>query len=169
MVRRTYAVLLVTALLASVASHAHAQTASRPIAAAAGGHHAIVATPAHIPWGPAPAMLPAGAEAAILEGDPSKPGAFTLRLRMPDGYRIPPHFHPVDEHVTVVQGTFLVGMGETFDASKMAPLATGSFGVLPPGMRHYAQARGQTIIQLHGVGPWGLSYVNAADDPRRKP
>ena len=130
--------------------------------------HVIVAVPNAITWGPAPASLPAGAQLAVIEGDPGKPGLFTMRLRMPSGYRIPPHFHPTDEHVTVLQGTFLVGMGETWDAAKLSPLPTGTFGMIPTGHRHFAQARGEVIIQLHGVGPWSLSYVNPADDPRSK-
>jgi quercetin dioxygenase-like cupin family protein len=129
---------------------------------------AVVAVPGSITWGAGPAVLPAGAKAAVLEGDPSKPGAFTLRLWLPDGYTIPPHFHPVAEHVTVVQGTFLVGMGDQLDASKFNELPTGTFGLIPPGMRHFARAKGDVVIQLHGVGPWGLTYVNAADDPRRR-
>jgi quercetin dioxygenase-like cupin family protein len=91
-----------------------------------------------------------------------------MRLWMPNGYTIPPHFHPADEHVTVVEGTFLVGMGGTLDASKFTPLAVGSFGMLPPGMQHYARAKGTTVIQLHGIGPWTLTYVNPSDDPRPK-
>jgi mannose-6-phosphate isomerase-like protein (cupin superfamily) len=128
--------------------------------------HAVVATPGSITWGPAPAVLPAGAKAAVLEGDPSQAGAFTLRVWMPDGYTIPPHFHPVTEHVTVVQGTFLVGMGDKLDPSKFSELPVGSFGAIPPGMRHFARAKGEVILQLHGTGPWGLTYVNPADDPR---
>jgi quercetin dioxygenase-like cupin family protein len=111
-------------------------------------------------------LLPAGARLAVVEGDPFAPAAFTMRLRMPDGYTIPPHFHPVDEHVTVLQGTFLVGMGDRFDEGSLTELPTGSFGMLPTGMHHFARARGEVTLQLHGVGPWGLTYVNPADDPR---
>jgi quercetin dioxygenase-like cupin family protein len=88
-----------------------------------------------------------------------------MRLAMPAGYRIPPHFHQVDEHVTVISGAFQVGMGETFDESKLTTLSPGTFGVIPPGMRHFARADKPTVIQLHGVGPWGLTYVNRADQP----
>lgn len=130
--------------------------------------HAIVALPDKIAWGPAPPSLPRGAEVAVVEGDPSKAGAFTMRLRAPDGYRIPPHFHPVVEHVTVIQGTFRVGMGEKFDAAKLADLPTGTFAALSPGVRHFAQAQGQTVVQLHGIGPWSLTYVDPADDPRQQ-
>jgi quercetin dioxygenase-like cupin family protein len=126
---------------------------------------AHVVTPDHLTWGPAPAILPAGARLAVLEGDPTKAGAFTMRLAMPAGYRIPPHFHQVDEHVTVISGAFQVGMGETFDEGKLTTLPPGTFGLIPPGMRHFARANKATVIQLHGVGPWGLTYVNPADRP----
>jgi quercetin dioxygenase-like cupin family protein len=126
---------------------------------------AHVTTPDHLTWVAAPAVLPAGARLAVLEGDPSKAGPFTMRLSMPAGYRIPPHFHQVDEHVTVISGAFQVGMGDTFDEGKLTTLPPGTFGVIPPGMRHYARADKATVIQLHGIGPWGLTYVNRADQP----
>jgi mannose-6-phosphate isomerase-like protein (cupin superfamily) len=126
---------------------------------------AHVLTPEHLNWGPAPAILPAGARLAVLEGDPSKAGPFTMRLDMPAGYRIPPHFHQVDEHVTVISGAFQVGMGDAFDEGKLTTLPPGTFGVIPPGMRHFARADKATVIQLHGMGPWGLTYVNPADQP----
>jgi quercetin dioxygenase-like cupin family protein len=130
--------------------------------------HAIVATPNAITWAAAPDVLPPGAQAAVLEGDPSQPGPFTLRLAMPANYRIPPHFHPVTEHVTVLEGTFYVGMGETFDAEKASALPSGTFAALGPEVRHFAYTKGRTVIQLHGTGPWGLIYVNPADDPRKQ-
>ncbi len=158
---------LVAAALFLTAGSATAQDRVTP-AGAAEKPHAIVATPDAIKWAPAPASLPAGAKLAVLEGDPSKAGPFTMRLAMPAGYRIPPHFHPVTEHVTVIEGTFYVGMGETFDAAKANALPTGTFAALEPGVRHFALTKGAAIIQLHGVGPWGLTYVNPADDPRTK-
>ncbi len=130
---------------------------------------AIVVMADAVKWGPAPPSLPTGASLSVLEGDPSKPGVFTMRLRMPDGYKIPPHYHPVWEHVTVVSGTFKVGMGDTFDEGQMQTLSAGSFGAIPPRMRHYAMAQGETVLQLHGTGPWRLVYVNKEDDPRTKP
>jgi quercetin dioxygenase-like cupin family protein len=129
---------------------------------------AVVALPGELEWSPAPAILPPGARLAVVEGDPGAQGEFTMRLWMPANYRIPPHFHPATEHVTVIQGTFHVGMGEKFDVKQGHRLPTGSFGALPAGMRHFAWTEGETIIQLHGIGPWGLSYVNPADDPSRK-
>jgi mannose-6-phosphate isomerase-like protein (cupin superfamily) len=130
--------------------------------------HAIIATPDNVIWGPAPPVLPPGAKLAVLEGNPNEAGPFTMRLLVPDRYRIPPHYHPVTEHVTVVKGTFKVGMGEKFDATAMTLLPAGTFAALEPGTRHFAEAQGETIIQLHGIGPWGLIYVNPADDPRRR-
>jgi quercetin dioxygenase-like cupin family protein len=134
----------------------------------AGSEHAIIVQPDQVSYAPAPAALPAGAEVALLEGKPAEPGPFTMRLRIPDGYRIPPHSHPGIEHVTVLEGTFKVGMGDKFDASALKELPAGTFAALAPGTRHFAQARGKTVLQLHGVGPWKLVYVNPADDPRNK-
>jgi hypothetical protein len=130
--------------------------------------HAIVALPDQVSWGPAPALLPTGAQLAVVEGDPTVAGPYTMRLLMPDGYRIPPHFHPATEHVTVLEGTFKVGMGEKFDVATMKDLPVGTFAALDPGTRHFAQAVGRTVIQLHGTGPWSVTYVNPADDPRKR-
>jgi quercetin dioxygenase-like cupin family protein len=129
--------------------------------------HAIVVPPDQVTWGPAPTVLPAGAKLAVLEGNPNEGGPFTMRLLVPDRYRIPPHYHPFVEHVTVVKGTFRVGMGEKYDASALVDLPTGTFAALEPGTRHFAEAKGETILQLHGIGPWSLVYVNPADDPSR--
>lgn len=130
--------------------------------------HVIVATPDKLAWGPAPAVLPSGAKLAVVEGNPNEAGPFTMRLLVPDHYRIAPHYHPIKEHVTVLKGTFKVGMGEKFDASAMTPLPTGTFAALEPGTRHFAEAQGETILQLHGIGPWSLIYVNPADDPQKR-
>jgi len=91
-----------------------------------------------------------------------------MRVWLPNDYRIPPHYHPVFEHVTVISGTFHLGMGDTFDMSKMTELTAGSIGAMPPGMRHYVHAAGETVIQLHAMGPWMITYVNPGDDPRNK-
>lgn len=128
--------------------------------------HGIFA-PADIKWGDGPAVLPPGAKAAVLEGDPSQEGIFTLRLKVPDGYRIQPHWHAAFEHVTVISGAMNLGMGEKFDESKMQTIPAGGFGYMAPGMRHFALAKGETVIQIHAMGPWQLYYVNAADDPRQ--
>lgn len=131
------------------------------------GEHAIV-SPQDIKWAPAPAVLPPGAEAAVLFGDPSKEGLFALRLKLPEGYSVPPHTHPVDEVVTVISGTFRLGMGETADQGTTEPLPAGSFFALPPDTPHYVFIDEETVIQISTVGPWGLTYVNPEDDPRPK-
>jgi len=123
-------------------------------------------TPDKIQWKAGPPALPSGASAAILEGDPQKEGPFTMRLRFPDGYKIAPHTHPKIEHVTVISGTFNLGTGEVFDQAASQAMPAGTFGFWPAGMKHFAWAKGETIVQVHGVGPWGIEYVNPADDPR---
>ncbi len=120
-----------------------------------------------IVWRDGPPSLPPGAKIAVLEGDPMQPGPFTFRLKVPTGYRIPPHFHPVIEHVTVVSGAFSVGKGEQWDDSKLVRLDAGDFIHMPPGERHFARATGETVLQLHSTGPWGITYVNPQDDPRK--
>lgn len=122
--------------------------------------------PQDIAWTPGPASLPKGAEAAVLYGDPSKEGLFALRLKLPKDYRIPPHTHPKPEVVTVISGTFRVGMGQEADRNSAQALATGSFMALPPETAHFAFADEDTVIQLNSVGPWSLTYVNPKDDPR---
>ena len=118
-----------------------------------------------IVWGPAPAVFPAGAEMAVLAGNPGGTGEFTVRLRMPDGYRIPPHTHPTDENVTVLAGSFSVGMGPTFDASQMQALAAGGFVTAPANHAHFAAAHGVTVVQVSALGPFQLTYVNPSDAP----
>ncbi|HEU4682779.1 MAG TPA: cupin domain-containing protein [Gemmatimonadales bacterium] len=133
-----------------------------------GAQHAVVVLPEQVAWKPGPPSLPSGAKFAVIEGNPSEPGPFTMRLSLPNGYRIPVHSHAGVEHVTVLKGTFRVGMGDKFDESALAPMPTGSFAALAPGTRHFAQAQGETTLQLHGVGPWSVTYVNPAEDPRKQ-
>jgi quercetin dioxygenase-like cupin family protein len=136
-----------------------------PFASAEDAHTVIA--PSDVKWGPAPKVLPAGAEAAVLFGDPTKEGLFALRLKVPAGYAVPPHTHPVDEVVTVISGTFNLGMGETADRSAAKALPAGSFFALPPGTAHFVYIDEETIIQITTNGPWGLTYVNPADDPQK--
>jgi hypothetical protein len=119
-------------------------------------------------WGPAPAVFEKGAEMAVLEGDPSKAELFTVRLRFPNGYKINPHTHPTAENVTVLKGTFLAGMGEKFVESNMQSFGRDGFASIPANHAHYAMARGQTIVQVHAIGPFQLTYVNPADDPSKR-
>jgi quercetin dioxygenase-like cupin family protein len=126
-------------------------------------------TPEQIKWGQPPPFVAAGAQLAVLEGDPSaSTGDFTVRLKMPDGYKIAPHTHPARENVTVISGTLKVGMGDTFDAGKMMSFGAGSFAYLDPSVHHYAAASGATIIQIHGMSPLQINYINPADDPTHK-
>ena len=140
-----------------------------------GSSHVKAYTPDDVKWSAAPNALPAGAQIAVLEGDPMKAGPYTMRLKMPNGYKIPPHSHAHPEHVTVISGSVHVGMGDKFDEKAMNTFGPGSFAVIEPGTHHYAMAKNDmmfkgkdTIIQLHGEGPWGIQYVNASDDPRNK-
>ena len=123
-------------------------------------------SPSDIQWKEGPPSLPPGAKFALLEGDPSKEGPFVMRLRFPDGYHIPPHTHPKTERVTVVSGTLKIAMGDQLERSKAYTLPAGGFGFWPAGMKHAAWAEGETLLQVHGIGPWAINYLNPADDPR---
>jgi hypothetical protein len=139
------------------------------IAAHSGTHDKNAFTPEAIPWGPPPPFVAPGAQLAVIEGNPAAAtGDYTVRLKMPDGYRIAPHWHPQRENVTVLSGTFKVGMGDTFDKDKMASFPAGSFAYLDPDMHHYAMASGEVIVQVHGSAPLQFNYVNPADDPSKK-
>ena len=122
--------------------------------------------PTTIEWRQGPAALPAGAKMAALEGDPTKEGPFVVRFQFPAGYHIAPHTHPKMERVTVISGTLYLASGEALDRNSAKSLPAGSFGFWPAGMKHTAWSEGETIIQLHGIGPWQINYVNPADDPR---
>jgi quercetin dioxygenase-like cupin family protein len=128
----------------------------------------IMVRPSDVTWAGGPPSLPTGAKAAVIEGDPTKEGLFTMRLQLPANYSIPAHWHPADEHVTVISGTFNMGMGDKLDTSRGTALSAGSFAVMPANTRHFAYTKEETVIQLHGVGPWRITYVNPADDPRSK-
>jgi hypothetical protein len=132
-------------------------------------HETNAFTPQSIPWGPPPPFIAPGAQLAVIEGNPAgSSGDYTVRLKMPDGYKIAPHWHPLRENVTVISGTFQVGMGDTFDAEKMAAFPAGSFAYLDPQMHHYAMASGEVVVQVHGTAPLQFNYVNPGDDPSKK-
>lgn len=148
------AVVLIICALAVAVTPSHAQNAF---------------TPDQVKWGPPPPFVPAGAQLAVIEGDPmAATGDYTIRLKMPDGYKIPPHTHPQRENVTVISGTLKVGMGDKWDDSKLMSFKPGSFAYLDPSMHHYAGASGETIVQIHGQSPVKFNYINAADDPSMK-
>ena len=129
-------------------------------------HEHKIFTPADTQWGEAPAGLPPGAQMAVLDGDPTKPGLFTVRLKTPAGYKIPPHTHPSAELVTCISGSARIGMGEKLDEAAAKEVAPGTFVVLPAGMAHFAMMNVETVVQIHGQGPFKIKYVNPADDPR---
>ena len=134
---------------------------------------AMLSPPVTIPatavkWMDAPAVLPKGVKLAVISGDPGKPEAFTIRLQMPDGYMIAPHTHPTDEHVTVLSGTLRAAMGTTWDDKALGDFPAGSYANMATGMAHYVRAKGVTVVQVHGVGPFIVNYVNPADDPTKK-
>jgi quercetin dioxygenase-like cupin family protein len=149
----TLAILLLAALIVA------------PVLAQQPGH--VVAMPDTLKW-VEPATLP-GARLAVVHGDPSKEGLFVYRLKLPAQYKIPPHFHKASENVTVLVGTFSIGLGEKLDQGSGQELPVGGFVSIPPKHPHYAWAGAQeTVVQVHGVGPTDLTFVNPADDPRKK-
>jgi hypothetical protein len=183
MKRLIYAVLTTCLLLGVAAAQTKTtkKSAAKPAAAApakatdSGSSHVKAYSPDDMKWSPAPNALPTGAQLAVLEGDPMKAGPYTMRLKMPSGYKIPPHSHARNEHVTVLSGSIHFGMGDSFDEKSMKSFGAGSFAVIDAGTHHYAMAKSDnvlkgrdTIIQLHGEGPWAIQYVNPSDDPRNK-
>jgi quercetin dioxygenase-like cupin family protein len=132
-------------------------------------HSHVIQTPGEAQWGPAPSLLPAGAQIAVLAGDPTKPVPYTIRLKFPANYAIPAHSHPTDEHVVVVSGALTFGMGEKLirGAGTNKTLGAGGFALMPAHMNHFAYtATKETTIVLYGQGPVEFKYVNPADDPR---
>lgn len=151
------ALSLVAALIATPVLGAEAEHA---------GHVSIA--PSEIKWNDAPSIGP-GAKLAVLEGDLKQAVPFTMRIKMPPNLKIPAHTHPVFERVTVLSGTFHLGIGEKFDPAKAKAYPAGGVTMMPPGMPMYAYTgKEETVIQLHGTGPWGITYINPEEDPRKK-
>ena len=121
-----------------------------------------------VQWGPAPPHLPAGAQAAVLEGNPSAKGPVTLRLKFPANYSIPAHWHSMTERVTVLSGALHVGMGDTLDRTRSQALEPGGFVSLPARMHHFAWTKAPTTVQIALQGPFDINYINPADDPQKK-
>ena len=142
-------------------------TQAQDIDAMAHPDHVMV-TPEDYAWADGPASLPPGSRVMVLEGNPAEAGAFTLRLWLPADYMIRPHTHPADEHVTVISGGLYMGLGDTVDTEAARALPPGGFALMNAGIAHYAYTEAETIIQLHGIGPWGINYLNPADDPRNE-
>ncbi|MGF9763261.1 cupin domain-containing protein [Microvirga sp. 0TCS3.31] len=130
-------------------------------------HQHVMANPGDVTWTNGPPSLPKGAQMSVLYGDPAKDGMFVMRLKFPASYKIPPHTHPVDEVVTVVSGEFNIGMGASVDPAQMKAINAGGVIAMAPGTQHYVQTNQETVVQLSTRGPWGIAYVNPADDPRK--
>ena len=161
----TQRVLLVTFFLVlwSASPHEAPAKETKP----AGDHPAMahkVITPEKVAW-THPPNFPAGFDLAVVEGDPSKEELFTIRIKGVDRTIVAPHWHPTDENLTVIKGTFLLGTGEKFDKAVLQALPLGSYSFMPKEMRHFGQCKGETIVQVHGMGPFKVIYVNPADDP----
>ena len=124
-------------------------------------------SPNDLKWNDLPS-LPPGAKIAVIEGPMSEPVPFTVRLKFPANYQIPAHWHPAVERVTVLTGTIHMGIGDKLDKQKTAPLSAGSIGIMQPKTNHFVWTQEEVIVQLNGTGPWGVTYVNPADDPRKK-
>ena len=156
------AVLMTGLLFAQTASHkSTGKTAAKAKPAA------TITTPDNLQWTDAPPVLPAGGKMTVLSGNPNGGGAFVVRLKMPDGYRVMPHWHPTTENVTVLSGEFRVAMGDKFDESKLQSLPAGSFASVPMHHNHYGMSKGETVVQINGMGPFKLVYVNPGDDPSK--
>jgi quercetin dioxygenase-like cupin family protein len=131
-------------------------------------HPDILKGPNDVKWGPAPPMLPKGAEMAVLTGDPSKAGLYVVRIKLPANAKVPAHHHPTVENITVISGSFHLGMGDKLDEKNGAALEPGGFASMPANMNHYAWATADSVVQIHGQGPFKIEYVNPADDPSKK-
>ena len=147
-------------------------TAAPQLLAQQPADHAAKGDPASradkLAWAPAPPIFPAGAEMVVLQGDPAAEGILTVRLKFPNGYIIPAHWHPTDEYVTVIKGNFLVGLGDKFSKDALLPaMKPGDFITAPAHMNHFAMAQGETIVQVHMMAPFQLTYVDPKDDPTK--
>jgi len=128
----------------------------------------VIVTADNVKWGDPPPFVEAGSQFAVLSGNPNAAGPFVFRFKMPDGYKIMPHWHPTQENVTVLSGELHVGMGNKFEEGGMNALPAGAFAAIPARHHHYAMAKGETVIQVHATGPFKLIYVSPADDPSKK-
>jgi anti-sigma factor ChrR (cupin superfamily) len=167
---KTIALRAASATLLVLAAQLSVSAAEKPAASAAASRHKhIMVAPDDIQWGECPPFLPPGGKCAVIEGNPQASGAlFTFRSKLPDNYKIPPHFHLSNEHITVISGTFAMGLGRTFDENALRPMSVGSFMVMPRKVAHFALTHGETIVQVHAIGPMTFTYVDPKDDPRKR-
>ncbi|MDQ5856684.1 MAG: cupin domain-containing protein [Acidobacteriota bacterium] len=155
-------VLLVICSVGALSAHEQKKGAAKKMPA-----HVMV-TPGDIRWVDAPPSMPPGAKVAVLEGDPSKPEYFAMRIKAPGGYKFMPHWHPNVERFTVLSGTFHLGLGDTFTETGAQAMTAGSYATLQPKVHHYGWTEGETELHLTTLGPWKRVYVNPADDPSKK-
>jgi hypothetical protein len=158
--------MLVTLLLAAAGAVAVVAVQARADQSKSGS--SVTLTPHDLKWMGTPPGLPSGAQLAVLEGDPTKSGYYTIRLKMPGSYTIAPHWHSQDEHITVISGTFHAGMGDTLNRASASTLPAGSYLSLSGHMNHFAWSKGAAVVQISGQGPFDINYVNPEDDPRRQ-
>lgn len=156
---------MTSGLKQSCAALAAVWACAAPLAWAQGHHQMIDAD--KLVWSAVPS-LPSGAQISVIEGPMNEAVPFTVRLKFPANYRLPPHWHPAVERVTVLSGTFNMGGGEKFDQAKTHALQPGGMAIMPVKTPHFAWTATETVVQLHGTGPWGITYINAADDPRAR-
>jgi quercetin dioxygenase-like cupin family protein len=153
--RRGTTLSLVAVILSSLATSAFAQAMNEG---------QVFISPEDIKWAAAPPSMPKGAKIAVLQGDPGKPGPFVMRLMVPPGYKIAPHWHTQDESLTVISGTLYFGAGDKVETSKAHTATPGSFHFLSGKDHHYLVAKSEAVIQINGNGPFDVTYVNAAAD-----
>jgi len=161
-------VVFTIALLGS-ALHPSAPRAEDAVKGAPAAPAQRIFLPNEIAWVDALPGLPRKTKVAVLHGDPKAEGPFAMRVLIPAGYSIQPHFHPADENVTVISGEVSMGVGEKFDATKGHTLPAGSVSIMPAGLHHFLWTTTGAVIEVHGIGPWGITYVNPEDDPRGPP
>jgi quercetin dioxygenase-like cupin family protein len=155
-----------TASIAGVAVILGLTAAQTKSSAQTPGH--VMMNSADLKWAPAPPGLPAGAEGAVLSGDPGKPGPFMMTVKFPDGYTVRPHWHPTAENIVVLSGSLLVATGDTYSEASMKPLNQGGFATMPAKANHFVKAKGATQILISSTGPFEITYVDPKDDPRKK-
>lgn len=136
--------------------------------AAVAQHQHVALGPDDITWGDGPPTIPPGAKMAVLQGNPGQAGPFTVRLKLPADYKIAPHWHPIDDSVTVISGTVYFGSGEKFNTAELKAYPAGSFWLTPAKSPHFVWSKNESIIQVQGIGPNAITYIDSADDPRKK-
>lgn len=159
------------AVVAALAVSSCEQNANTADTSAPAADNEVVATEEaqadNYTWAAAPPAFPAGAQMAVLHGDPTKAGTFVVRLKFPANYQVAPHYHPTDEHVTIISGEMSLGMGDQLDRAKASSMKPGGYIALPAKMSHYVWTDSGVTLQVQAEGPFALTYVNPADDPSK--